>query len=313
LVKPKRLREGDVVGLIAPGGVLDPAGVERRVKNLESLGFKVRVGKHLLAARGGYAGSAGQRVGDLHAMFRDREVAAIWAARGGSGATALLPLIDYDLVRAHPKALVGYSDITALHLALYRQAGLVSFHGLTAGSSFAPFSVEHLRAVLMEPRAGHVLADAKENLAKASKDPQWVTRTYRGGTAEGRLVGGNLSMVAALVGTPYAPEGRGHLLFLEDVREAPYRVDRMLTQLDQAGLTRHAAGVILGVFEKCSPPDDEPSLTLAETLEDHFGNSGVPAGYGTPSATSPRSSCCRWGCARASIRTRARSRCWKRP
>jgi muramoyltetrapeptide carboxypeptidase len=269
-----------VVGLIAPGGVLDPSGVERRVKNLESLGFKVRLGKHLLASRGGYAGTAGQRVGDLHAMFRDREVAALWAARGGSGASALLPLIDYDLVRAHPKALIGFSDITALHLALYRRAGLVSFHGLTAGSSFAPFSVEHLRAVLMEPRAGHVLVDARENLAKATKDPQWIPRTYRGGVAEGRLVGGNLSMLTALVGTPYAAEGRGHLLFLEDVREAPYRIDRMLTQLDQSGLTKDAAGFVLGVFDKCVPPDDEPSLTLAETLEDHFGASTVPAGAG---------------------------------
>jgi muramoyltetrapeptide carboxypeptidase len=279
-VKPRRLRDGDVVGLIAPSGVLDPAGVERRVRNLESLGFKVRLGRHLLASRGGYAGSAGQRVGDLHAMFRDPEVAGVWAARGGSGASALLPLIDYDLVRAHPKVLVGFSDITVLHLALYRHAGLVSFHGLTAGSTYAPFSVEHLRAVLMEPRAGHVLVDARENLARAGKDAQYAPKTWRGGVAEGRLVGGNLSNVAALMGTPYAPAGKGHVVFLEDVREAPYRVDRLLTQLHQAGLTAHAAGIILGVFDKCVPPDDEPSLTLAETLDDHFGNSPVPAGYG---------------------------------
>jgi muramoyltetrapeptide carboxypeptidase len=278
-VKPPRLKPGDVVGLIAPGGVVNPAGVEKRVRNLESLGFKVRLGKNLLAAHGGFAGTTTQRLADFHAMFRDREVAGIWAARGGSGCNALLPLIDYELIRAHPKVLVGFSDITALHLALYRHAGLVTFHGPTAGSTFADFSVESLRAVLMEPRAGHVLRDAKENEARAA-DPQFAPRTFRGGIAEGRLTGGNLSIVAALAGTPYAPETRGHLLFLEEVSEAPYRIDRMVTQLEQSGISARAAGIVLGVFDKCVPPDDEPSLTLAETLEDHFGGSRVPAAYG---------------------------------
>jgi muramoyltetrapeptide carboxypeptidase len=279
MVKPPRLKRGDLVGLIAPGGVVDPAGVERRVRNLESLGFRVRTSPNLLAARGGFAGTVPQRLSDLHAMFRDREVAGIWAARGGSGCNALLPSIDYDLIRAHPKVLVGFSDITALHVALYRHAGLVSFHGPTAGSTFADFSVEHLRAVVMEPKAGHVLPAAPQHAERAASAPQFARRTYRGGVAEGRLVGGNLSIVSALAGTPYAPETRGHLLFLEEVREAPYRIDRMLTQLHQAGISSRVAGMILGVFEKCEPPDDDPSLTLAETLQDHLGASEVPAAY----------------------------------
>jgi muramoyltetrapeptide carboxypeptidase len=279
-VKPRRLAPGDVVGLIAPGGVLDATKVEARVRNLESLGFKVRLGKHLLAARGGFAGTVSQRLADLHGMFRDPEVAGVWAARGGSGSGSLLPFIDYDLLRAHPKVFIGFSDITSLHLAIYRHAGLVTFHGPTAGSTFSDFSVANLRAVLMEPRPRAVLEGARENLDKAAAQPQFAPRTFRGGTAEGRLVGGNLSNLSALMGTPYAPATRGHLLFLEDVREAPYRIDRMLTQLAQAGLIKAAAGIVLGVFDKCVPPDDEPSLTLAETLEEHFGASRVPAGYG---------------------------------
>ena len=280
LVKPRRLQPGDVVGLISPGGVLDPAGVEKRVKNLEALGFRVRLGRNLLAVHGGYAGTVPQRLADLHGMFRDPEVKGIWAARGGSGCNALLPSIDYELIRAHPKVRVGFSDITALHVAISRHAGLVTFHGPTAGSTFADFTVEHLRAVVMEPKAGHVLVPAPAHAAKEATAAQYVRHTFREGRAEGRLVGGNLSIVAALAGTPYAPETRGHLLFLEEIREAPYRVDRMLTQLHQSGISARAAGIALGIFEKCEAPDDEPSLTLAQTLQDQFGASRVPAAYG---------------------------------
>ena len=285
-MKPPRLRPGDVVGLVSPGGVLDAAGVERRVKNLESLGLRVRLGRNLLATHGGYAGTVPQRLSDLHGMFRDPEVKGIWAARGGSGSNALLPSIDYDLVRANPKVLVGFSDITALHLALYRHAGLVTFHGLTAGSTFADFTVEHLRAVVMEPNAGHVLRPAPDHAA--------ARKVFRGGAAEGRLVGGNLSVVCALAGTAYAPATtRGHLLFLEEVSEPPYRIDRMLTQLHQSGMSAAAAGVALGVFDRCEPTDNEPSLSLADTLHDHFGASRAPAAYGfsfghvTPQVTLP--------------------------
>jgi muramoyltetrapeptide carboxypeptidase len=135
LVKPPRLRAGSLVGLIAPGGVLDDRIIQKCVQNLESLGFKVKPGNNLRATWGGYAGTVRQRLDDLHAMFADREVQAVWTARGGSGCSGLLPAIDYPLIRRHPKILIGYSDITALHLALYRHAGLVTFHGPVAWST----------------------------------------------------------------------------------------------------------------------------------------------------------------------------------
>lgn len=287
LVKPQALDHGAMVGLIAPGGIVDGAIIEKCERNLASLGFKVKLGKNIRAAHGGYAGTVAQRLEDLHAMFADKEVKAVWTARGGSGCSALLPHIDYTLIRTHPKILIGYSDITALHLAFYRMAGLVTFHGPAAWSTFSDYSVSQMQAVLMLPRSETEINMSIENSRKALEQPEYALRTLRHGIAEGRLVGGNLSVLTALIGTPYAAQLTGNLLFLEDVSEAPYRIDRMLTQLQQSvgGLgrqdgLRHAAGVMLGVFSKARARDGDPSLTMAEVVNEHFGNLPVPALYG---------------------------------
>ena len=287
-MKPPRLRDGDLVGLIGPSGVADDALLQRCVTNLESFGLRVKPGKHLRAAWGGYAGTIGQRVEDLHAMFADREVRAVWVARGGSGAGALLPHLDYELVRRNAKIFVGYSDLTALHLAFLARAGLVSFHGPVSSSRFSDFSATFLRTVLMEGGAGRELLVAEANEAEAVEPGQPPFAAIRPGVATGALVGGNLSVVASLVGTPYMPATRGGLVFLEDVGEAPYRIDRMLTQLAQAGITRHAAGVALGVFRKCVPPDNEPSLSLAEVVRTQMEALPGPSAYGLSIGHIPR-------------------------
>ncbi|MEO8137004.1 MAG: LD-carboxypeptidase [Betaproteobacteria bacterium] len=280
LIKPRKLDTDAVVGLIAPGGVVDDITLQQCVSNLESLGFTVKLGANIRAARGGYAGTVAQRVDDLHAMFLDREVKAIWAARGGSGCTALLPHIQYGLIRRHPKILVGYSDITALHLALFRHAGIVTFHGPVAWSTLSEYSYDHLLAVLMQPQRTFAITMSAENAERAAAEPQFALRTLRPGVAEGRLVGGNLSVLAALVGTPYAAEFRERLLFLEDIGEAPYRIDRMLTQLQQSQGLRHAAGAMLGVFQHRAVIAGEASLTLNEVLDDHFAGLSIPSVYG---------------------------------
>lgn len=298
LIKPAVIKQGDLVGLIAPSGVLDDAVTQRGVKNLESMGFKVKLGDNIRAVRGGYAGSVAQRISDLHSMFLDRDVKAIWAARGGSGCSALLPSVRYDLIRRNPKIFVGYSDITALHLAIYRHAGLVTFHGPVAPSSPTDYAVTQMQAVLMNPRPQTEIHMSVENERRALLPPpaqtptssassEFKLRTFRHGIAEGRLIGGNLSVLSALIGTPYAAEIENHLLFLEDVREPPYRIDRMLTQLQQSvgkrgasdGL-KHAAGIMLGVFSRSRAPDGDASLTLDEVLDDHFGTLPIPAVYG---------------------------------
>lgn len=259
---------------------MDDAQIERAVRNIESLGLRAKPGANIRLRRGNYAGTVFQQVQDLHAMFLDREVRAVWGGRGGSGGSALLPHLDYRMIRANAKILVGFSDVTALHLAIHRLAGIVTFHGPAAISTFSGYSVEHLRAVLMEPRANYMIEGAPENRRRAAEQPEFAERTFVPGTATGRLVGGNLSVLTALVGTPYAARLVGRIAFLEEIGEAPYRINRMMTQLVQGGGLAQAAGAMLGVFTRCAAPPGEASLTLAETLEDQFGALRMPSAYG---------------------------------
>jgi muramoyltetrapeptide carboxypeptidase len=280
LVKPQRLRRGDLVALVASGGLMSDAEIERAVANIESLGLRVKTGANIRLKRGNHAGTLAQQVDDLHNAFRDREVRAVWGGRGGSACSMLLPLLDYGLIRRHPKILVGFSDITALHLAIHRHAGLVTFHGPVGISTFSGYSVAHLEAVLMEARPTLTIERAPENANRAQADPLYRERVFRAGVATGPLIGGNLSVLCALVGTPYAARMKGGIAFFEDIGEAPYRVSRMFTQLVQSGELPAAAGVMLGVFRKCEPPPGEASLTLEEALEDNLWPIQAPSAYG---------------------------------
>ncbi|SHH47205.1 LD-carboxypeptidase [Massilia sp. CF038] len=277
LIKPPRLRLGDTIALVAPGGHTDEAGIALASARIERLGFKVRHSPNLRAVFGLYGGSVQQRVSDLHAMFADPQVKAIWCIRGGSGCISILNALDYALIRQNPTILIGFSDITALQLAIYRQAGLVTFHGPVATSSDSPYSNQHLLSVLMDPQPRYVIAMAEENRARALQEPQFGVRTLTQGTAEGRLLGGNLSLVSALMGTPYAADFRDAILFIEEANEAPYRIDRWMTQLDLAVGFAQAAAVMLGVCQKCVPADDEPSLSTDQTLDLHLKPLRIPA------------------------------------
>lgn len=277
LIKPPRLEPGDLVGLIAPGGHTDAPSIARAIRNIESLGLRVKLGHNLSAVYGNYGGTVEQRLEDFNDMFLDPQVNAVWAIRGGSGCIALLPHLDYKLIRDNPKILIGYSDITALHLAINKHARLMTFHGPVASSTFSAYSVAQLRAVLMSPQPQYVIEMAQENCAKAVAEPQYAVRTVHGGQCTGRLMGGNLCLVSALAGTPYAAEFKDSILFLEEVNEAPYRIDRMMMQLHLSQGLQSAAGVMLGIFENCGPPDDDISLTLDETMDQHLKPLTAPA------------------------------------
>ena len=277
LIKPPRLRFGDTIGLVGPGGRTNDEAIEKAVDRIAQLGFRVRQGANLRAVHGNYGGSVQQRLDDLHAMFRDRDVKAIWCIRGGSGCISLLAALDYALIRAHPKVLLGYSDITALHLAIHRHAGLVTFHGPVASSSESDYSTMHMLAVLMDPQPVYTIAMALENRVRAQEEAQYAIRTVTAGRASGRLMGGNLSLVSALAGTPYAADFRKAILFLEEVNEEPYRIDRWMTQLDLAVGLDKAAGVMIGICENCGPQGNGSSLTLDETLDVHLQPLHVPA------------------------------------
>jgi muramoyltetrapeptide carboxypeptidase len=277
LIKPPRLRQGDLVGLIAPSGHASDAQIERCVATIEKQGFKVKLGTHLREVWGNYGGAVEHRRADLHAMFADRDVKAVWPVKGGSGAISVIGSLDYKLIRANPKIFIGYSDTTAYHLAMLRHAGLVTFHGPGAVHGPSEYAMGHLMALLTDPQASYTIPMALENSRRALEEPHYAIRTVHGGQATGPLIGGNLSMVAALAGTPYAADFRKAILFLEDVNEQPYRIDRWLSQLDLSVGLKAAAALLVGICDNCGPEKGESSLTLDETLDVHLKPLTVPA------------------------------------
>ena len=279
-LKPAALKRGDLVALFNPSGFADDALIQRATGNLEKLGFRVMQSAHIRASRGNTAGTIGQRLTDLHTLFENREVRALWAARGGSGTAQILPYVDYGLIARNPKIVIGYSDLTSLLLAIYAKTGLVTFHGPVGSSGFTPFTVAHLEATLIDGRAPYVMTTAEEHVKRAATEPNFVQRVLRSGSAEGTLMGGNLSVLSSLIGTPYLPDFKKSLLFLEEISEAPYRVERMLTQLAQSGALDRATGAMLGVFVKGDARSDEESLSLTQALDDHFASRPIPSAYG---------------------------------
>lgn len=279
VIKPPRLQPGQTVGLVAPAGAIyEPDDVVVVEEIVRALGLVPRRGAHLLDRRGYLAGTDEARAADLNDFFADPDVDALLPLRGGWGVARLLPLLDYDVIRAHPKVLVGYSDITALLLAIYARAGVVTFHGPVGISSWNPFSVDHFRRVLFDAEAVRLANPAERGRGLTVTDDRVLT--IRPGRARGRLAGGNLTVLTALVGTGYLPDWRGHILFLEDVGEDVYRIDRMLTQLRLAGVLDGLAGFVFGKCSSCSAGGGYGSLTLSEVFNDHVCPLGIPAWQG---------------------------------
>jgi muramoyltetrapeptide carboxypeptidase len=276
LLRPRRLRSGDRVGLVAPASAnFRSVDVEIAQDVARAFGLEPRLGAHVRDRHGYLAGRDEDRAADVDAFFADPEVSAIFAIRGGWGCARILPLLDWDVIRRHPKVLTGYSDITALHCGLQARAGLVTFHAPVAISDWPAFSVEQFRRIVFEaetltmanPPGGEERLVQRENR----------TRTITPGRARGRLLGGNLTVLTALVGSPYVPALDGAVLFLEDVNEEIYRVDRMLTQLRLAGLLARLRGFVFGSCSRCEPGEGYGSLTLEEVLDEHVKPLGIPA------------------------------------
>lgn len=282
LIKPKALKQGDTVGLITPSTeVIDPDRLALAAKTLKYFGLRVRLGNNVGKRSVNYASSVNARLDDLHTMFADKAVDGIFAVRGGYGAGHLLDRIDYSLIRKNPKIFLGYSDITALHLAIYKRAGVVTFHGPVAVSSFSDYTQAAFRKALFDSRPLGRLSNPQEgNLLR----PEHNLRTVKSGRVSGQLIGGNLSLIAATMGTDFEIDTRGKILFLEDVDEQPYSVDRMLTHLRLAGKLDSAAGIIFGECAECAPRDYKPSFaspySLGEVVDNILGGLKVPVLYG---------------------------------
>ena len=282
LVKPPTLQTGDTVGLIAPAScAFEPATIREGIETLQSLGFKVKVGKHIKNKFGYLAGTDKQRAEDLHRMFKDDKVKAIVALRGGYGSMRMLNILDYKLIRKHPKILLGYSDITSLCLAIHAKTGLVTFHGPVAISSFSQYTRDYFYKVTgsTEPVGEIAHPDAGSSLS-----PTAHLSTIRPGKATGKLIGGNLTLLTALLGTPFEPDFKNAILFLEETGEEPYDIDRMLTQLLLAGKLDQVSGILFDRCPNCKPPDYKPAFnvtfSLEEVLVDRLGHLSCPVLFG---------------------------------
>jgi len=265
ILRPPALRPGATIGVVAPAGPVDEEALRRGAAALETAGFRVRLADSVLARHGYLAGSDAQRLSDWHAMVEAADVDAIFAARGGYGSGRLLPQLDAGLLRRHPKPVVGHSDLTFVLNDMLQRAGVVTFHGpMVSWFAERPASTAALLALL-----------AGEGPPTLAAEDVWVE-----GEAEGILAGGCLSLVAAMVGTPYAVETRGRLLFLEDVNEKPYRVDRMLTQLRQSGAFDGIAALLFGEMTNCFEGEE---VCLRDIALDLCGDLGVPIVAGIPS------------------------------
>jgi len=280
LVKPPRLRPGDKVGLAAPAGfVADRFGIEELAATIRAMGLEPVLAPNLLERQGYLAGNDSARAAALNAMFRDPGLRAIFAVRGGWGSQRLLPLLDFDALTANPKLLVGSSDVTSLHLGIAARTPVPSVHAPNVASSWGATAREPFRRLVFE-------GDMPTYSLPASAEDRMVPRgsrirTFRPGTARGPLLGGNLSVLAALAGTPYLPDFTGAILFLEDTNEAEYRIDRLMSQLALSGILGRVAGVVFGQCTNCTNPGDGyGNFTIYEVLDQHLGPLGVPAFQG---------------------------------
>jgi muramoyltetrapeptide carboxypeptidase len=273
---PQRLKAGDTVRLVAPAGVIyEKVRIEIAMENMHALGLKPTLGKHVYDRHGYFAGTDKDRADDINQAFRDKSVKAIFALVGGWGSALTLPYLDFDLIRKNPKAIMGYSDITALLNGIYTKTGLITYHGPNATSRWNDFTVKSARAILFEGKSPDYTSPQIKGDALTIHENR--IQTIEEGQATGQLVGGNLTVFSSLVGTPYLPDMKGKILFLEEIGESIYRVDRMLSTLKLSGILDDVSGIILGGFTRVDPDGDGfGNFALMDVFERYFKGTGIP-------------------------------------
>ncbi len=271
-LKPNALKAGDTIAVCSPAGaVWDEAQVQKFIGIIEGLGFKVKLGQTLKEKHGYFAGKDELRAKELNDFFADTTVHGIFCMKGGWGCARILDKLDYALIKKNPKVIMGFSDITSLLIAIYAKTGLVTYHGPVGNSGWNDFSVDYIRRVLMK----------KEVVTYAYPDKD-EDKPYmiNAGKAKGILIGGNLTVLAGIIGSQYLPDWKNKILFLEEAKEEPYSVDRMLTQLKLAGVLQNISGFVFGKCVKCEAEEPAKAFLLKEVLEQHIKPLGIPAFYG---------------------------------
>lgn len=269
-IKPRRLTQNGTIGLIAPASpVYIDSDFDKLVDTLKGFGFKLKIGAHAKDKNGYLAGKDEDRVADLHAMFLDDEVDGIICVRGGWGSNRILDKIDYNIIKENPKVFVGFSDITSLHLAIYKHTGLTTFHGPVGKSDWNSFTWNHFK---------NVVIDGEKDLITIPDYLKDHAYTITGGKASGKLLGGNLTVLSATLGSKYIPDWEDSILFVEDVGEDVYRIDRLLAHLSLTGILDKVKGFVFGQCLACDQPSN--SLSLEEVVKHHLASRQIPAFYG---------------------------------
>jgi muramoyltetrapeptide carboxypeptidase len=263
----KRLREGDTIGLVAPAGIEKLEKIERGIEKLKSLGFNIKQGKHIYDKWGYFAGKDEDRAQDIMDMFEDDDVDMVLCVRGGYGAMRLLPYMNFSKIKRNPKIFMGYSDITVFLNAIYEKEELITFHGPMLSSDLeVKETLDSFTNTLMKGYEPYNILNP-ENIPMISNTDK---------SAEGRIVGGNLSLICGMLGTPYEIDIKNKILFIEEVGEVPYRTDRMLSQLQLSKKLEKCAGIILGQFTDCDEEKGEDNFILSEILEDRIMSLNKP-------------------------------------
>ncbi|HXB39823.1 MAG TPA: LD-carboxypeptidase [Bacteroidia bacterium] len=271
-IKPKALKPGDTIAICSPAGaVWDDAQVQKFISIVESLGFKVKTGQTLKEKHGYFAGKDELRAEELNNFFADKEVSGIFCMKGGWGCARILDKLNYDLIKKNPKVIMGFSDITSLLIAINSKTGLVTFHGPVGNSGWNDFSTDYIKRVLMKKESVTYAYPEKDD-----DKPYIITP----GKAKGILIGGNLTVLAGIIGSEYLPNWKNKILFLEEAKEEPYSIDRMLTQLKLASVLQNISGFVFGKCVKCDAEEPAKAFLLKEVLEQHIKPLGIPAFYG---------------------------------
>ncbi len=272
VLKPSALKPGDTIAISSPAGaVWDDAQVEKFSGVIQSLGFKVKLGQTLKEKHGYFAGSDELRAKEINNFFFDKDVQGIFCMKGGWGCARILDKLNYDLIKKNPKIIMGFSDITSLLIAINSKTGLVTFHGPVGNSGWNDFSVDYIKRVLMKKEAITYSYPEKDD-----DKPYTITP----GKAKGILIGGNLTVLAGIIGSEYLPYWKNKILFLEESKEEPYSIDRMLTQLKLAGVLDNISGFVFGKCVKCDAEEPQKAFLFKEVLEQHIKPLGIPAFYG---------------------------------
>jgi muramoyltetrapeptide carboxypeptidase len=279
---PSALKKGSTIGITAPASGVDNAEIQEGVALLKASGYSIVLGNTLTRKHGYLSAPDVDRASEFMEFIERPDIDCILCARGGYGVMRILPMLDFGVIRANPKIIIGYSDITALLVAITKLSNVITYHGPVASSTFDSFTVDYFKKALHLNEPREALKD-EEFTPISFSDSRMSTLSK--GIAKGRLTGGNLSMIVATLGTPYEIDTKDSLLFLEDIAEEPYRIDRMLTQLWLAGKLQQCSGIILGQFKNCEAkriPGFEVSFSLQQVLESRITSLGIPAVYGLP-------------------------------